>query len=177
MSDRPRSAPIVEAIVDLATGAVAGLVVGIGGARLLRATNRWGWETASGSRIAVLALPVLAYAIGDGLGGNGFVAAYVAGIAAGSIGADLATRSLPLAADTGTVLAAVVWFVFGTIVPRALEGGIDWQVVAYAVLSLTVVRMLPVAISLFGSGLPRRDVLFLGWIGPHRRRVAAAGPE
>ena len=93
MSDRPRSAPIVEAIVDLATGAVAGLVVGIGGARLLRATNRWGWETASGSRIAVLALPVLAYAIGDGLGGNGFVAAYVAGIAAGSIGADLVTGS------------------------------------------------------------------------------------
>ena len=71
----------------------------------------------------------------------------------------------------------MVWFVFKTIVPRALEGGIDWQVIAYAVLSLTVVRMLPVAISLFGSGLPRRDVLFLGWIGPHRRPVAAAGPE
>jgi NhaP-type Na+/H+ or K+/H+ antiporter len=47
----------------------------------------------------------------------------------------------------------------------ALEG-LTWQAVAYAVLSLTVIRMVPVAVALAGARLGRPAVLFVGWFGP-----------
>jgi sodium/hydrogen antiporter len=60
----------------------------------------------------------------------------------------------------------ISWFVFGSVIIPALAAGWTWQILVYAVLSLTVIRMLPVAISLLGSGMDRATVLFVGWFGP-----------
>lgn len=66
----------------------------------------------------------------------------------------------------GEVLALVVWFLFGAgLVPVAL-GEIGPALILYALLSLTLVRMLPVALSMVGTGLSRKDVVFMGWFGP-----------
>ena len=43
---------------------------------------------------------------------------------------------------------------------------VDWRIALYAVLSLTVVRMVPVAISMIGAGFTRPATLFIGWFGP-----------
>jgi NhaP-type Na+/H+ or K+/H+ antiporter len=64
------------------------------------------------------------------------------------------------------LLALIVWFVFGaTLVPIAFAH-LDGSVIAYALLSLTILRMGPVAISMVGAGLDRKNVLFLAWFGP-----------
>ena len=60
----------------------------------------------------------------------------------------------------------ISWFFFGAVIIPTLAAGWSWQILVYAVLSLTVVRMLPVAVSLLGSGTDRATVLFLGWFGP-----------
>ena len=79
-------APLVHALVELAIGVAVGVVIGAGGARLLVSARRTSWSSAAGERLAVLVLPVLTYLTATALGGNGFVAAFVAGIAAGTVG-------------------------------------------------------------------------------------------
>ena len=73
---------------------------------------------------------------------------------------------MQLTNDVGTLVSAAVWFVFGTLIPAVVARGISWNILLYAVLSLTLVRMLPVVLALVRSGLGAREVLFLGWIGP-----------
>lgn len=160
-------APLAHALGELGIGVAVGVVLGAGGARLLVLARRTGWSGAAGERLAILVLPVLTYIIATALAGNGFVAAFVAGIAAGTVGREeVAEERLQLTDDVGTLVAAAVWFVFGSLVPDVVARGISWNVVLYAALALTVVRVVPVALALVGSGLGARDVLFLGWIGP-----------
>jgi sodium/hydrogen antiporter len=170
-------APLVHALVELAVGVAVGVVLGAGGARLLVSARRTRWSSVAGERLAILVLPVLTYFTAAALGGNGFVAAFVAGIAAGTVGREeVAEERLQLTNDVGTLVSAAMWFVFGSLIPDVVARGslipdvvargISWNVLLYAVLSLTLVRMLPVALALVRSGLGTRDVLFLGWIGP-----------
>src|SRR4051812_27988697 len=160
-------APLVHALAELAVGVVVGVVLGAAGGRLLVSARRTRWSSPAGERLAVVVLPVLTYLTAVALGGNGFIAAFVAGIAAGTLGRDeVAEEQLQLTNDVGTLVSAAVWFIFGTLIPAVVARGISWNVLLYAVLSLTIVRMLPVALALVRSGLGAREVLFLGWIGP-----------
>ncbi|HMR95906.1 MAG TPA: cation:proton antiporter [Microthrixaceae bacterium] len=158
-----------QAISELGLGVVAGLVLGIGGAALLNVAATRNWVGHGGRRIATLAIAVGAYEAALVIGGNGFIAAFVAGIAFGSaLRADAAEseQTVELSELGGELLALVVWFVFGAaLLPIALDF-LNVEVVAYALLSLTVVRMLPVALCLIGSRLGRGDVVFIGWFGP-----------
>lgn len=58
-----------------------------------------------------------------------------------------------------------MFFLFGILVMRAVPHFTIMHVV-YAVISLTVVRMVPVAIALIGTHMQRSTVLFMGWFGP-----------
>jgi NhaP-type Na+/H+ or K+/H+ antiporter len=101
------------------------------------------------------------------LGGNGFVAAFVCGVAFGG-----AARHEPheelfrFTEQVGLLLGLGVWFVFGAGVLAELVGLVSWQMAAYAVLSLTVLRMFPVAIAAVGLNLPWDTVALAGWLGP-----------
>jgi NhaP-type Na+/H+ or K+/H+ antiporter len=79
---------------------------------------------------------------------------------------EVSEERLQLTNDVGTLVSASVWFVFGSLIPDVVTRGITWNVLLYALLSLTLIRMVPVALALLRSGLDSREVLFLGWIGP-----------
>ena len=97
-------APLVHALVELAIGVAVGVVIGAGGARLLVSARRTSWSNVAGERLAVLVLPVITYFAATALGGNGFVAAFVAGIAAGTVGREeVAEERLQLTNDVGTL--------------------------------------------------------------------------
>ncbi len=157
------------ALVQLAVGLGTGLAVGLGAAGLITLGARRHWIAAGGRRLAALGAALGSFALAVALDGNGFIAAFVAGIAFGATLADEAgdvEEVSELPELVGEVLALVVWFLFGAVlVPVALQH-LDLAVVAYALLSLTLVRMLPVALALVGTGLDRQTVLFLGWFGP-----------
>jgi NhaP-type Na+/H+ or K+/H+ antiporter len=153
-----------SAVVDLALGVLVGVGLGVAGGTALRVARRQAWASSAVETVAVLALALLAYAAAVEAGGNGFVAAFVGGLAFG------AARKAPVevlgfASETGELLAIVVWFVFGAIAVPVLDGA-PWSVVAFALLTLSVGRMLPVAVALAGTGLSRPTVAFLGWFGP-----------
>jgi sodium/hydrogen antiporter len=145
------------ALVGVAAGALGGLV-------LLRAAER-GWTTTLYERLGLAAVAMIAFVAADKIGGNGFIAAFVAGGAAGLTAGHLRERMLDFAEEEGELLKVAVFFIFGVFAADAL-GAATWQMVAYAVLSLTVIRMLPVAIALAGQGLDARTVAFIGWFGP-----------
>ncbi|MBK9179483.1 MAG: cation:proton antiporter [Acidimicrobiales bacterium] len=157
------------ALRELGVGVVVGVVLGAVGALVLNRASLQGWIAPGGRRLAALALASSALAVTLAFDGNGFIAAFVAGIAFGALADREAldveqTNELPELG--GELLALVVWFLFGaSLLPIAFEH-LDASVAVYALLSLTVVRMLPVALSMLGVGLDRPTTLFLAWFGP-----------
>jgi sodium/hydrogen antiporter len=109
---------------------------------------------------------VLAYAGSITVGGNGFVAAFCGGLAFGASAGRRAAEELAFIEQAGRLVCLLVWLVFGAIALPIMVHRIDGRTVLYAVLSLTVVRMVPVALSTIHSGLDRSSVLFVGWFGP-----------
>lgn len=97
--------------------------------------------------------------------GDGFIASFTGGLAfAAAAGGSV--RLAPFVEETGSLLSLLVWLMFGVVAVAPALTSVTWQTVLYAALSLTVIRMLPVAIALAGSGLGRPAVLFIGWFGP-----------
>jgi NhaP-type Na+/H+ or K+/H+ antiporter len=157
----------IDAVPSLGFAILVGAVVGALAARVLRRALDAGWTQPSALRIGVLALPFLAYGGAVVLGGNGFVAAFIAGVFFEPEARRLPKGTLYLVEDVGELLSLALWFVFGAIVNQTLaRGSITWQIVLFVLLALTVVRVLPVAVSLVGTDIARRDRLVLGWVGP-----------
>jgi sodium/hydrogen antiporter len=157
------------ALRELSLGVVAGGVVGYLAATSLAAGVRRQWVAIGGRRIATLAAAVGAFALASAIDGNGFIAAFVAGISFGAATDDTVVdleKAGTLSELGGELLALVVWFIFGAaLVPIALEH-LSLSLLIHALASLTVVRMLPVALALARTGLDRPSVLFVGWFGP-----------
>jgi len=147
-----------------------GLVVGLGltavGARILKFCWARGWITEIWIQLPVVALSLACFAVAQTLHGSGYVAAFVGGLLFGSYPTS-ARHALILGAEGASeTLALVTWVMFGAAVVGQSLGHFSWQVVLYALLSLTVIRMLPMFISLTGSGESTTSKLFLGWFGP-----------
>ena len=154
-------------VVEMAVAVLVGLVVGVAVGALARLSAGRGWVDGGWWRVVPLVAAALAYVGTDAAGGSGFIAAFVAGLAYGRVvGSDDAHRSTELSEEVGSYLSAVTFLLFGAVlVPLALAG-LDVATVGYAVLSLTVVRMLPVALSLTGTGARWPTRAFVGWFGP-----------
>jgi sodium/hydrogen antiporter len=146
-------------------GALVGAAVGGAGGWLVGHAARRKMMTGAFQRLSVLALAVLAFVLADEIGGNGFISAFVGGAAAGAAGLAGGERILELVEEEGQLLSLAVFFLFGVAVLGLVEPA-GWEVVLYAALSLTVVRMLPVAVAVAGTGLSPGSVAFLGWFGP-----------
>lgn len=156
---------VAFATQQIGLGVLTGVVVGLAGGTALEVADRRGWVNAPFRQLTVVALAVLAWAGADAVGGNGFIAAFVAGLATGAVIQDSGEDLLEFTEDEGQLLTAVVFFVFG-VAATGFLAAVSPAVVVYAALSLTVLRMLPVAVALVGSGLRPTTVLLLGWFGP-----------
>jgi sodium/hydrogen antiporter len=148
-------------------GVLMGAVAGVAAAFVhRRATTAGDEEQADWRFLLTLVAPGLAYGLAAPLGGSGFIAAFVAGLVYGALrGPRRSTRPLPAEA-LGVLLNAVTFVVFGAAFLQPLLERATWSVALYAGLSLTVVRMLPVAIATLGTGASRATVAYLGWFGP-----------
>jgi NhaP-type Na+/H+ or K+/H+ antiporter len=154
------------AVAELALGVLVGVVVGGVGGLVVNVARRRGWAEGGFAGSAVLALAICAYACALALHGNGFVAAFVGGLAYGATSGERGERLVPYVEETGALVSLLVWLAFGAIAVVPAFEGLTWQRALYAVLSLTVIRMVPVALALAGTRLGRAAVAFVGWFGP-----------
>lgn len=157
-------------IEQLGYGTAIGLIVGRGGGWLVMQANARNWIGGPFAKLVVLALPLLCLQIAHGVDGSAFIAAFVAGLAlpranAHSHGQPHAKFDVGFVEDCGQLINLAVFFLFGVLVAASLG---DFRPIhfLYGALSLTVVRMLPVALALIGSRLSLMSVLFIGWFGP-----------
>ena len=153
------------AVEQIGYGTLIGAAAGVAGGVVLRRASARGWTVPLFEKLAFAALAVITFVAADEVGGNGFIAAFVGGGAAGMAAGPVTARALDFAEEDGELLNLAVFFIFGVFASHAL-GDAGWQVVAYAVLSLTLIRMLPVAVAVIGLGLRPATVGFLGWFGP-----------
>ena len=164
--DTPVPDALIHAVPAVAVALGVGAAVGLLSARLLGRAWSMSWTQPAALRLGVLAVPLLAYALALVLDGNGFVAAFVAGVLFTSSARRLPADALHLVEDVGSLLSLAVWFTFGQVVNQVIDAGPGVEVVVYALLALTMVRIVPVALALHRSGVDRIDALFLGWLGP-----------
>ena len=153
-----------SSLVDLAVGIGVGISVGVIGGSLLRIARDRSWTSVGATGILVPVLAILSYATALHASGNGFVAAFVGGMAFGSTQHDAAEVG-EFGERLGELSGLVVWLLVGIIAVGVLDG-VTWEMVVFAVLALTIVRMVPVALALTGTGLNRETVAFIGWFGP-----------
>jgi NhaP-type Na+/H+ or K+/H+ antiporter len=161
------TAAVIGNIVEqIGWGVAAGVAAGALAGLLLRGADRRGWLAGQWGQVLPFAAALLAYLAALQLGGSGFIAAFVGGLTFGQLSRHHGMRVTSLNEDVGGILAAVTWIGFGAVAVSTLLPHVTWQVLAYAALSLTVLRMVPVAIALVGTGARPPTVAFLGWFGP-----------
>jgi len=155
-------------VKQVTLGPIVGLAVGWIGGRLIQIMSDRGWMEETFQRLSALPLAILAYAFAEMVGGNGFISAFVAGLglSIGTTSKQVLHEIQEFGETEGTQLILIVFLIFGlALVPAAAP---YWGIreLIYALASLTVIRMLPVAISLIGARLDWRSIAFIGWFGP-----------
>jgi len=154
---------------QIGIGVSVGIVLTAVGSLLIRQFFSHGWITESWRQLPVIALALTCFALAQILGGSGFIACFVGGLLFSWITREHEhiKHNLLLAAEgSSDTLALITWVAFGGAVVGPAIGDFTWQVVLYSVLSLTVVRMLPVFLVLAGCGMRTDEKLFIGWFGP-----------
>ncbi len=151
---------------ELGIGMAVGLGMALVGASLLHWSIQRGWVTEIWMQITVPGLAIASFAIAQSLHGSGYIAAFTGGLLFGFLAKE-ATHKLVLAAEgIGETLALMTWLLFGAMVIGPTISFFSWEVVLYAFLSLTVIRVVPIFLSLAGTGESVSSRLFLGWFGP-----------
>ncbi len=151
---------------EIGYGLVGGVVTAVLASRIVIAAGARGLIDDAWRQIIPLAAAVLAFGVAAALGGSGFIAAFTAGALFGLLTHHDVDAIMRFTEETGAVLDAVTFLVFGAVLLGPALEQVSWQICLYAVLSLTVVRMLPVAISLYRSHAQAPTVAFIGWFGP-----------
>ncbi|MEC4688230.1 MAG: sodium:proton antiporter [Nitrospirota bacterium] len=153
-----------EIAKELGIALGVGLVLGWLAAKLIIWARDRDWVADGWDQVALLGAAFAAWSLGDTLGGSGFIAAWVAGLL---LGRSLRDARITLFAEgTSHILTLLSFFVFGSFVLGQAISVLTWELALYAILSLTIIRMVPVAAAMIGSGLRAPSLLYMGWFGP-----------
>ncbi|MFE7652271.1 cation:proton antiporter [Streptomyces bottropensis] len=158
----------------LVVSTAVGLAFGWVGGRLLTLARARGWVTGEWQQVVVLAVAFAAYSVATALDGSGFIATWMGGFAFGvalrqgepAAAEPAKERPADLAEHVGGLLGTLSFLVFGAVLLGPTLEHLDWRIITYALLSLTVVRMLPVALALAGTGMRLPTLAYVGWFGP-----------
>jgi NhaP-type Na+/H+ or K+/H+ antiporter len=153
-------------VEEIGIGAAVGVAGALLGAGAMRGAVDRGWLEGTWKQIPVVALALSCFGVAQWIGGSGFIASFIGGMLFGKLAGERKHGVLHPAEAVGDGLALVTWVAFGAVVVGPAVAGATAPVLVYAVLSLTVVRMLPVFLSLLGSASHTDTRLFVGWFGP-----------
>ena len=151
---------------EVLIAAAIGLSFGWIGAKVILAATHRGWISKIWTQIGGLALAAAAYGLSVPLDGSGFIAAWLTGLTLGALTRGEVEDLTEFSETLGSALTMLSFLVFGALLLGPAIGDLTSQVALYAVLSLTLIRMVPVALGMIGSGLGNPSVLYLGWFGP-----------
>jgi len=151
---------------QIVLGPLAGLAVGYAGGRMVALADERGWMSEWAEGIAAMAIALGAFALAEAVHGNGFLAAFAGGLAFGK-GLGRKCRFLFDFQQTEAHMLVLVTFtvVGAMLVPAAMQH-FTVNCFIFSIFALTLMRMLPIALSLTGLKLGAHTIGFLGWFGP-----------
>jgi NhaP-type Na+/H+ or K+/H+ antiporter len=153
-------------VEEIGIGVGVGVVIATIAAVLLKVCHRLGWLSETWMKVTVAAIAFACFGTAQTLGGSGFIASFVGGMLFGAMTRPHVEELREAAEGIGDTFSLLTWVLFGAAVVGQVVGYITVGAVVYALLSLTVIRMLPVFISLTGLAGTAEDKLFIGWFGP-----------
>ena len=151
---------------EIGIGAAVGLSLAFVTAQLLKFCTARDWVTDTWRQLPVIALAIACFSLAQYFDGSGFIASFVGGLVWGGLSKSHKQEFLLAADGTGQTLGLITWVIFGAVVVGQSINGFTWEVLIYAFLSLTAVRMIPVLLVLTRTGLTTREKLFVSWFGP-----------
>lgn len=151
---------------QIAIGATVGVIVGGALGKLIHYADGRGWITHAFRNLSCIGVAIVILLGAHLVGGNGFIAAFVGGLVFGSFCKRRAGSLTNFVEEEGQLFSLMIFFFFGAVLLPAALGHFTAFCVLYALLSLTLIRMLPTAISLIGTGMKWPSVAFIGWFGP-----------
>ena len=158
---------LTGALSEIVIAVLVGSAIGVLGGRLLAQARRRQWTAGGPEQMGILALAAAAYFGSLAAGGNGFIAAFVGGLSFSAATRNQFVEPTEFTETFGSLLSLLVWVIFGGMLVTVIAAAqFAWQPLLYALLSLTVVRMGPVALALRKTGLRRDTVALMGWFGP-----------
>ena len=157
---------LLGAASEIGIAVVIGAILALASGWLFAKAVQNNWTSSVARQIGNPALALLIFFVTKHLGGNGFVAVFVAGLLFAYITRNVLHEAIEFTEITGTFLSLFVWTIFGSAIVLPLFNDFNSLALLYAILSLTLVRMIAVGISLIGSGLRKDTKLMMGWLGP-----------
>ena len=151
---------------EIGIGLAVGVGLAVAGHRAILAAANRGWLEEPWTQLPVIALAVTCFGVAQAAGGSGFIACFTGGLVFGGLVKREKELLFEGAEGGGNLLSLLTWVMFGAAFVGQSLGDLDWRVLVYSLLSLTIVRMLPVSLSLLGLGVRADAQLFLGWFGP-----------
>jgi NhaP-type Na+/H+ or K+/H+ antiporter len=164
--ESPGHLAIMLVAEEVGIGLAVGLLLTLSAVWLLKFARRRGWLTETWIQMPVVALAFSCFAMAQFLGGSGFIAAFCGGLLFGAMAKEHREEFLHRAEASSDTMALITWVIFGSAVVHQVIGYFNWVVLLYAVLSLTLIRMLPVFFALSGLRVGTEGKLFIGWFGP-----------
>ncbi len=151
---------------QIGIGLLAGLVITFIGDRLVNYSQHRGWITKSWETVVIVALAFSCFTAAQIAGGSGFIACFAGGLLYSTINRKYKHDILEEAEGVGDTLGMLTWVIFSSVVIASNIRQFTWDIIIYALLSLTIIRMIPVLVSLTGSGIPGKEKMFIAWFGP-----------
>ena len=153
-------------IEEIGIGIVVGAVIAYGASKLIILSLKRQWLEESWRPMLIIAIAISCFTLAQGIHGSGFIAAYIGGLVFGKVASTQKIQFINAAEGTGKILTYLVWVIFGAVIITKYFSYFSWEIIIYSLLSLTVIRMLPVLLSLIKSGLSFKESLFIAWFGP-----------
>jgi NhaP-type Na+/H+ or K+/H+ antiporter len=151
---------------EVGIGALVGIALTLAGGYLARICFEKGWITSIWLQLLIPSLAIACFTLAQAVHGSGFIASFVGGLVLSRMGSSKIHEITLPAEGVGEMLAMLTWLFFGIAVVGQFASSMSWEILLYAILSLTIIRVLPIFISLTGLGLDWQTKLFLGWFGP-----------
>lgn len=163
---QPLSLALTLLVEELGIGALTGVSMAFIACRLLRLSKQRGWQLPIWSQLTLPALALLSFALAQAIGGSGFIAAFVGGLLTGHLLGEQKHHLLDASEELGSLFSVITWIFFGALIIPTAWSTFSPSIWLYALLSLTLIRMLPVYLSLMGTQMNVELRLFTGWFGP-----------
>ena len=151
---------------EIGYGCLGGAIAGLAAAVVIRVGVPRRLVDSIWLQVVPVAGAALAYGLAVWMGGSGFIAAFVGGAVFGGLRREVGGEATLFLEETAGLLGAATFILFGAVMLVPVLDDLSAEVVLYALLSLTLVRMVPVGLAMLRSGARRPTVAFLGWFGP-----------